>query len=178
MKGIHSRWSPFGSELTWENLDLGLEWFERLLPSDGLEWFVRLRGFEVSTYNTVTKTFSNVKRFEPSPPEINFSPSGKLFVLSRSYNKFQVYETSTFEPIGTEIELSPDQANPQFTPDDRRLLISSQGAIHIFDTQTSEELGCYDFKIGDIVALKISDDGLMYAVSGTSREIVVADLEA
>ncbi len=174
----YCRWCPIDSKLKWESFDFDVKSGEKVSGSDNLEWFAQFDYFEVRTYHRPTKTFSDDRSFEHEIDGVIFSPSGKYFVVNGNSQYFQVFETATFKPVGQEIVVDASFTAPQFTPDDKKLLITSDHTVRIYDVQTSEELASYDFNIGRIVAMKISDDGLMYAVSGENKEIVVADIES
>ncbi len=145
--------------------------------SDDLNYVVYFEEHMAGVWSTAREKWVEIESFEWEVNNAIFSPSGKYVLMVCADSIYYIYETATFTQISDPIEIDTDFASPQFTPDDRKILIPSKGAVHIFDVQTSEEITSYDFKVGDINALKISDDGLMYAVSGKKKEIVIADLE-
>ncbi len=171
------KWWNIDSELQWESLDIQLGYSNKMIPNNNMDLFALNRLSQVSLYQVSEKKWTTSHDFRYTVWDVIFSPSGKYLLVNCINRYFQVFETATFTPVGKEIKLEGDFAKPAFTHDDRKLLIPAKGNIHIFDIQTSEELVCYNFEIGNLLAMKISDDGLMYAVSGEKKEIVIADLE-
>jgi len=115
---------------------------------------------------------------------VEFSPSGS-YLLVREINHVEVFNTSNGQRIGERLDITAvlpnsehnDQIYCQFTPNEKYLIVYHGSHILIIDWQNNILKNSYDFEIGIIVTLKISDDGLTLAASGNKKEIVVIDLE-
>lgn len=112
-----------------------------------------------------------------------FSDSGKYF-LHVFDEEMTVLNSSTGKPVSEVISVKKMSNMAQhgfstleFTPDEKYLIAAIKNNILLIDWQKGTLKSSYDFEIGNIVTLKISDDGLTLAASGDKREIVVVDLE-
>lgn len=109
--------------------------------------------------------------------EIHFSPSSEYVVLSCFGTRYEIYQVSTQKLAGPKLEYRNFSCFPEFTPDERRLLIGSGSVLQNIDWRTGSILSEYDFQGGNIRSLKISDDGLVVALNCLTAQLIVADLD-
>jgi WD40 repeat protein len=61
--------------------------------------------------------------------------------------------------------------------DGRRLLTQFRSEVALWDTETGQNLGSWDWQIGTVNGVAFAPDGLTAAAAGSKRKLVVWDLE-
>lgn len=144
--------------------------------SDDLNWFciVSEQTVFVQHVNISVMSFSFLVETVNS---LVFSSSSRYLACISSSKYVQIYHLESQEPFGSKIELNQSVSFLEFMPDDRNLLVVCGSIIYVIDTQTGAKKAFFDFRMRSILALKISDDGTMFAVSDKTGTIIVADTD-
>lgn len=189
-------WSPDVSIDYWKIGTSGLANLARLgsqkswfLVSKNLNWYVTVSNSgDVSVQNT-RSIFSSFYFTESSIVQLLFSPSSNYLVSlfasepqsGTSPYFFQVYSLQERKSLGSRYQLKLISRQPitlvAITPDDRNLLVVQDNLIYVFDLLTGVEKTCFDFGLESILALKVTDDGTMFAVTDSRGTIIVTDID-
>jgi WD40 repeat protein/class 3 adenylate cyclase len=95
------------------------------------------------------------------PISIAWSPDGRLLAVATASNFVHVYDAETRQPVVADIEnVDSPVADIAFSPDGRRLIGGTLGAIHQWDASTGEELPpALVSPVGYVAGVAYSPDG-------------------
>ncbi len=175
LSGIYS-WALDNPESIVPILYFGRQ-FQTVNVSRNLKWYVTTNRDETLTAYNIADP-SRIVKFEDSFYfRLAFSNSGDYLAINSFLKAIEVYDMRETNPSKMRLDFDDKVTAIQFAPDGRNLLVACDNLIHVIDIQTGAEKTCFDFKIQTILALKISDDGTMFAVSDKTGTIIVVDID-
>lgn len=108
---------------------------------------------------------------------LRFHPFEKLIAIPYT-NIIQMCDVMTGLPVTAPLEYIGKTVGLSYTPDGSKLLLlTTDGILHIWNTNTYEEIATYDFGVKSAKCLAVSPDSLTCAIGGGFLEIVIVDLE-
>ncbi len=161
----------------WRQLVYTATYLQDSIISSDMRWYTSSESQSRVYINYVNSNFLSFSILQRENNAINFSPSSRYLAFASGTGEIQIYSLESRKPFGSLINFPFHVSCLMFTPDDRNLLAICDNLVYIFDVQTGAEKARFDFQIGRILALKISDDGTMFAVSDESGIIIVVDID-
>ncbi len=144
--------------------------------SQNLEWYTLIDNNRDVTVQNLRSMFSSFYFSQPSIDYLFFSRSDRYLLCIFEENSLLVFglqernklRSQTFDYQVSQIVL---------TPDDRHFLLTEDNLVHVFDLLTGAEKTCFDFGLQEILAINVTDDGTMFAVTDARGTIVIADID-
>jgi WD40 repeat protein len=106
-----------------------------------------------------------------------FSPDAELIAAACGPNLL-IAQTLTGELVASRRVGRRHFNDLKFTPDGRRLVtVSNDETVRLWDTQSWNEVGGFEWKIGRLRTLAVSPDGMRMAAGADSGKVVVWDYD-
>ena len=133
----------------------------------------------LTLHNTVTGQIRWTAEMQANPSSgcIAWSPDGRL-VAAAGGKRLRVFDASDGSRITELTQRSKHYLNASFTPDGRSLaMVSHEETVKFFDVRTWGVQTELSWEVGGLRTIAFSLDGMLAAVGGKGKKVVVWDLD-